>query len=96
MDSARAEELIAGLGFNVDGLPSSATEGPRGRKRTRPKGNTGAQFPDQAAAPAPDGGAAAGKKVYAHKSAKYIYTCMVYRYIDIHTPRQKVSFYPGA
>lgn len=49
MDSARAEELLAGLGFNVDdSSPSPVTKGAgtSGRKRKRPRGSTGAQDPD--------------------------------------------------
>lgn len=63
MDSARAEELVAGLGFKVaHESPSSPTMVKGGRRRKRPRGSTGVQDPDRAAAPA-TGGAANDDKV---------------------------------
>lgn len=62
VDSARAEELLAGLGFDVDdsSSPSPVTKSARagrgrGSGRKRPRGHA-----DRAAAPAADSGGAAG------------------------------------
>lgn len=67
MDSAKAEELLAGLGFNVDeqapSPSSSSTERPKsGRRRKRPGDSKGIRSADWATT-APGPGDATGKEV---------------------------------
>eukprot|EP00903_Cladosiphon_okamuranus_P014776 g13690.t1 len=68
VDSARAEELLAGLGFNVDDSSSppsvmGTTAGAGGRKRKRPRGDSRVQDPDWATSTAPTASGAAANKV---------------------------------